>query len=613
MLYFLFTEKRRQEGAMKDFFRLLKFLKPHMGIFMLAIACMFISALFDGMQIAPAIPMIDNVFTGREIAIERPLPDFLNRLVEAINALPRLRLLKFIVLGFLGLFMLKGVTVFVRQYLMTKVGQLVLRDIRNALYAKYQYLSLDYYSRSKVGVLVSRITHDVGVINNSIAQGLTDVFYQGFKIIILLTIAIFINWQLFLWSILLFPLITVPVVRIAKVLRKISTRTQEKMGELTSALYEGITGIRIVKTFSMENYEIDRFARVNQGFYKISLKSAKRVIAIGPITEIVGSAAAMLVLYVGGRQIIQGHLSFGLFAAFMGAMFQCLQPFKRLSNINAVMQQAQAAAVRIFQILDTPADVQERPGTVQLTGFNKAIRFEDVGFKYSGDKEEVLKDINLEVAAGTVLAIVGPSGVGKTTLVNLIGRFYDVTAGRITIDGYDIRDLTLQSLRKEIGIVTQEMFLFNDTVRANIAYGNIQAPAEQITQAARAAGADEFIRNLPRGYDTVIGDRGFRLSGGEKQRLAIARALLKNSPILILDEATSQLDSQSEILVQKALEELMRGRTVFVIAHRLSTVRLATKIVALDGGRITECGTHEELMDRGGLYKRLYQLQFREE
>ena len=598
---------------MKDFFRLLKFLKPHMGIFMLAIACMFISALFDGMQIAPAIPMIDNVFTGREIAIERPLPDFLNRLVEAINALPRLRLLKFIVLGFLGLFMLKGVTVFVRQYLMTKVGQLVLRDIRNALYAKYQYLSLDYYSRSKVGVLVSRITHDVGVINNSIAQGLTDVFYQGFKIIILLTIAIFINWQLFLWSILLFPLITVPVVRIAKVLRKISTRTQEKMGELTSALYEGITGIRIVKTFSMENYEIDRFARVNQGFYKISLKSAKRVIAIGPITEIVGSAAAMLVLYVGGRQIIQGHLSFGLFAAFMGAMFQCLQPFKRLSNINAVMQQAQAAAVRIFQILDTPADVQERPGTVQLTGFNKAIRFEDVGFKYSGDKEEVLKDINLEVAAGTVLAIVGPSGVGKTTLVNLIGRFYDVTAGRITIDGYDIRDLTLQSLRKEIGIVTQEMFLFNDTVRANIAYGNIQAPAEQITQAARAAGADEFIRNLPRGYDTVIGDRGFRLSGGEKQRLAIARALLKNSPILILDEATSQLDSQSEILVQKALEELMRGRTVFVIAHRLSTVRLATKIVALDGGRITECGTHEELMDRGGLYKRLYQLQFREE
>ena len=597
---------------MRDFFRLLRFLKPHLGIFALAVVCMFASALFDGIQIAPAIPMIDNVFTDKGIAFERPMPAFLTQLIDTINGLPRLVLLKFIVLGFLGVFILKGISLFIRQYLMTNVGQLVLRDIRNSLYAKYQYLSLNYYSKSKVGTLVSRITNDVGIINNSIAQGLTDIFYQGFKIIILLSIAVFINWRLFLLSIVLFPFISIPVAKISRALRKISTKSQEKMAEVTGTLYEGISGIRIVKTFSMENYEIDRFARANQGYYKIQMKSAKRIIAISPITEFVGTCAAMLVLYVGGRQIIEGSLSFGMFAAFMGAMFQCVQPFKRLGNISAVLQQAAAAATRIFQILDTPVDIKDKAEAIDLPDFSRAIRFENVSFKYENEAEEVLKDINLEVPRGAILAIVGPSGVGKTTLINLIGRFYDITEGRITIDGNDIRDVKLKSLRSKIGIVTQEMFLFNDTVGANIAYGNIQAAPERIVQAARAADADEFIQALPQGYDTVIGDRGFRLSGGEKQRLAIARALLKNPPILILDEATSQLDSQSEILVQQALDELMRGRTVFVIAHRLSTVRRATKIVVLDAGRITECGTHEELINKGGLYKKLYQLQFRD-
>lgn len=597
---------------MKDFFRLLRFLRPHLGIFVLAVVCMFVSALFDGVQIAPAIPMIDNVFTGQEITTTRPLPDFLMKLIATINAMPRLRLLKLITLGFLGLFILKGFALFIRQYLMSKVGQLLLRDIRNSLYAKYQYLSLDYYSKNKVGALMSRITYDVGVINNSIAQGLTDVFYQGFKTAILLGIAILLNWRLFLLSIVLFPFITIPVLKISKALRKISAKTQEKMGELTSTLHEGISGVRVVKSFSMENYEIDKFARVNQGFYKITMKSAKRIIAIGPITELVGTIAAMLVLYVGGRQIIQGDLSFGMFAAFMAAMFQCVQPFKRLSNINAVMQQAQAAATRIFQILDTPIDMQDRPQAVDLVEFKKEIRFENVSFKYKEEKELILKDINLTVPSGTVLAIVGPSGVGKTTLVNLIGRFYDVTTGRITIDGFDIRNLKIKSLRSKIGIVTQDMFLFNDTVKTNIAYGNIDARLKDVVRVASVAGANEFIQRLPKGYDTIIGERGFKLSGGEKQRLAIARALLKNPPVLILDEATSQLDSHSEMAVQKALDELMRGRTVFVIAHRLSTVRNADKIAVLEAGSIADCGTHEQLMDRAGLYKELYRLQFRD-
>ncbi|MFH1245138.1 MAG: ABC transporter ATP-binding protein [Candidatus Omnitrophota bacterium] len=595
---------------MREFFRLTKFLRPHLGLFMLAVMCMFISALFDGVQIAPAIPMIDIVFTGKAISIARPLPGFVTRLIGAINGFPRLALLQFIVMGLAGLFILKAVTEFVRQYLMTRVGELVLRDIRNALYAKYQHFSLHYYSKTKIGALVSRITYDVGVINNSISQGLTDVFYQGFKVILLLGLAVFLNWKLFLFSIALFPFISIPVVRISKALRKISTMTQEKMGELNAALYEGISGIRVVKTFLMEQYEIDRFKRANQGYFKTAMKAAKRVIAIGPVTELIGSFAAMIVLYVGGRQIILGELSFGMFAAFMGSMFQCVQPFKRLSNISAVMQQAQAAAVRIYEILDASIDVQDKAGAVNLPRVTRNICFENVSFRYDAEAEDVLKEINLEVPVGTMAAIVGPSGVGKTTMLNLVGRFYDVTGGRVTIDGYDLRDVTLKSLREKLGIVTQETFLFNDTVRANIAYGNIQALPEKIVQAARVAGADEFIQKLPEGYDTVIGERGFRLSGGEKQRLAIARALLKDPPILILDEATSQLDSQSESLVQKALDELMRGRTVFVIAHRLSTVRRADKIVVLGKGRIVETGTHEQLIKSEGSYNRLYQLQF---
>jgi subfamily B ATP-binding cassette protein MsbA len=583
-----------------------------MGLFVMAVVCMFASALFDGVQIAPAIPMIDIVFSGREIVINRPLPAFLTHFIDTINTIPRLDLLRFIIMGFLGLFILKGMSVFVRQYLMAKVGQLLLRDVRKAIFTKYQYLSLSYYSKAKIGALVSRITNDVGVINNSIAQGLSDVFYQGFKIVVLLSIAIFINWRLFLLFILLFPFIGFPIIKISRTLRKISKRIQEKAADVNSTLYEGLSGIRIVKIFLMERYEVNRFARVNQGYYKISMKSTKRMLAIGPITEFVGVIAIMLVLYVGGRQIIQEQLSFGMFAAFMGAMCQCIQPVKRLSNINAMIQQASAAATRIFEILDAPVDIRDKEGAEDLTGVKKTIRFENVNFKYSGEKEDVLKKINLEVPAGAVLAIVGPSGVGKTTLINLIGRFYDVTGGAIRIDGHDVRDIRLRSLRGKIGIVTQETFLFNDTVRANIAYGNIQAPEEAVVEAARAALADEFIQMLPQGYDTVIGDRGFRLSGGERQRLAIARALLKNPPILILDEATSQLDSQSEMLVQQAFDRLMRGRTVFVIAHRLSTVKHASKIVVLEEGKIVESGTHDELMNAGGLYKKLYLLQFRD-
>ncbi len=379
------------------------------------------------------------------------------------------------------------------------------------------------------------------------------------------------------------------------------------MADINSILYETIIGTRIVKAFNMEDYEIAKFNRVNRDYYKISMKSIKRLLIVGPTTEFVGCIAGIFVFFWGGREVIAGKLSFGIFGLFLGSLLSLLRPFKKLSQVNSLNQQAVAASVRIYEVLGTSPTVKEKSNPAELTGFKNNIVFEDVRFKYA--EHEILKGINLEVKKGTILAIVGRSGTGKTTLVDLIPRFYDSLKGRILIDGTDIKEFSLKSLRQQIGIVTQETILFNDTIRANIAYGNTEAKDETIEQTAILSYAHDFIKHLPAGYDTVIGDRGMKLSGGERQRLAIARALLKNPPILILDEATSQLDSEAERIVQEALDRLIQGRTVFVIAHRLSTVRAAHRIVVLEKGIIAEQGTHSELLSKDGLYKRLYQTQ----
>jgi len=595
---------------MKDYLRLLRFLKNHRKLFAVAVGTMFVASFFEVFQLSLLVPMTDRIFNNKKIIIPNELPEFMRNIVDHFNAMDPQALFPLFLGGFICIILLKNFLVFAYQYLMGDVSQRIMRDIRYQVYAKIHELSLDYFSEKRTGELVSRITHDVNVVENAVSYGVTDLFRQTFVILMWVVTAFMIDPQAACIIFFIFPFIGFPMSKIGKRLKKISRGLQEKMADINSLLLETISGVKLVKAFCTEDYEIDRFRGENHGYYKLRMKSVKRLILISPITEIMGGACGTLLVWWFGKRLMSEELSFGVFILFFASIMSVISPVKKLGNVNALTQQALAANERIYDVLDAQPSVQEKTNPKILSEMQDSIQIKDVNFQYDEESGVILKDINLEVKKGELVAIVGPTGTGKTTLVSLIPRFYDPTDGIVTMDGANLKDVSFKSLREQIGMVTQETILFNDTVKANIAYGHRYASQEEIEEVAKKAFAHRFIVKMPKGYDTIIGDRGFRLSGGEKQRLAIARAILKNPPILILDEATSQLDSESEKFVQEALEKLMEGRTVIAIAHRLSTIKKADKIVVLEHGQIVGQGRHEDLLKTCALYERLHHVQF---
>ncbi|MBZ5654638.1 MAG: ABC transporter ATP-binding protein/permease [Acidobacteriia bacterium] len=507
---------------------------------------------------------------------------------------------------------LKGIFDYCGTYLVSYAGLGMITDLRDSLYNAILRRSAAFFTKHATGTLLSTIVNDIERVQFAMSSVLAEFLQQFFTLLFTAGVVVLLGGKL-AWVLLLFlPAILYSSRKIGRQVRTTTRKGQDKLAEIQNILHETITGNRIVKAFGMENWEISRFRTAAMRLFRANLRSVAASAISSPLMDIFGAIAIGLLLLLGRDQINKHVFTAGTFLAFIVAVFKLYDPVRKFAIFNNSFQQALGASSEIFRFMDIEDEVREKAGAKPLAKFSRGIRFEQVSFAYeSGEgSRDILREINLEVQAGEVLAVVGSSGAGKSTLVHLIPRFFDVTDGRILIDGSDIRDVTLASLRSQIGIVTQETVLFNDTVRNNIAYGQPHVPQERVVAAARAALAYDFIQALPEGYETVIGERGVRLSGGERQRIAIARAILKNAPILILDEATSALDSESESLVQSALQNLMSGRTVFVIAHRLSTVRRADRIVVLENGTISDIGAHEELMQKLGTYRRLYELQF---
>jgi len=566
--------------------RLLQYLRPYWWPhFAVAFGCMLLFSATNGAMPFLIRHVFDDVFT--------------NKNPVALKVLPVAIVLTFLVRGIVG---------FGSTYLTEYVGQRIVADLRTALNDHIQYLSLSFFNRTPTGTVVSRVTNDVALVRGALTEGVAAILKDASSLLILVAVAFYQDWYLSLIALVVFPISVLPIVRLSRRLRSFARRGQISMGNMTMLLQETIQGNRVVKAFGMEPYEQHRFREENGRLFSLHMKSTRIRAFTNPMMEVLAAFGIASVVWYGGHSVIVGGRTQGAFLAFMTAVFLLYAPFKGLAKTNAVIQQAVGAADRVFELLDTGTDVVERPGAQPLPAIREGIRFEQVRFRY--EEDWVLRGIDLEIRRGEVVALVGMSGGGKSTLADLIPRFYDVSAGRITIDGIDIRDVTLSSLRSQIAIVTQHTFLFNDTVRNNIAYGDIARDMAAVAAAARAANAHEFIMELPERYDTVIGELGVKLSGGQRQRLAIARAILKDAPILILDEATSALDSESERLVQVALERLMSNRTTLVIAHRLSTVRRADRIVVLVRGEIVEQGTHEQLLALNSEYRKLYDLQF---
>lgn len=506
-------------------------------------------------------------------------------------------------------FLARGLGRYGQEYYLNYVGEDIIRRLRNRLYDRIQDLSIAFFQKERTGVLMSRITSDVNILKAMVSTVVNGSLRDTFTIIGLTAVIFYQNWRMAIIAFIILPAAYYPIFRIGRRVRRVRTRYQESMAEMNAFLHETIAGNKIVKAFGMEDHEKRRFFDKTHDLFRLEIKSVRIRSLVSPIMEFLGGVGISFVIWYGGWEVIKGLTTPGTFSSFLTCVVLLYEPIKKLSVMNNAVQEGLAAVDRIFEVIETQTSIQDPENPEPMKPGGHTLRFENVHFGY--DDTPVLSGINVEIPKGEVLALVGTSGGGKSTLANLIPRFFDVVQGRITIDGVDLRHFRVSDLRRQIAIVTQDPILFNETVRTNIAYGNSQAPREAIEQAARAAYAHDFILTFPNGYDTTIGELGGRLSGGEKQRLCIARALLKNTPILILDEATSSLDSESEALVQKALENLMRGRTTLVIAHRLSTVVNADRIAVVIKGQIVEEGTHETLLARKGEYAKLHDMQFR--
>ncbi len=551
----------------------------------LAMLCMLVMAAATSATAFLVKPVLDDIFFNKNI-----------------------QMLTLIPVAVIVIYLLRGFGMYGQEYLMSYVGQGIIRRLRNMLYDHIQDLPLSFFHAEKTGVLMSRITNDVNIIKSMVSTAVTSVLRDCFTIIGLTGVIFYRDWKLALYAILILPVAFLPIVQFGRRVRRVSTGCQESMADLSSFLHETFSGNKIVKAFGMEPLEKKRFHEKTFSLFQLEMKAVIARSLSSPIMEFLAGLGIAFIIWYGGYRVISGESTAGTFFSFMAAVLMLYDPVKKLSNLNNSIQEGLAAADRAFDIIERKSDILEIDNPVVIPFRPHSVSFENVGFSY--DETPVLKHINLTVNAGEILALVGMSGGGKTTLVNLIPRFYDITHGVIRVDETDIRNASLKSLREQIAIVTQEPILFNDTISNNIAYSNPLAPFQDIVAAAKAAFAYDFIERLPMQFDTSIGELGSRLSGGEKQRLCIARALLKNAPILILDEATSSLDSESEMLVQKALENLMKGRTTFVIAHRLSTIGYASRIIVIVNGEIIERGSHEDLMAKHGEYCKLYEMQF---
>ncbi len=617
---------------MKLYLRILAYIKPYWAHLLGSLVCILFFTLFNSVLTLSVIPFLNTIFSQ-----EQQAPPAATAEIQAAAASPaapatgkwlqakdqakkwvydrligkdRQRALQRLCLLIVMLFFLKSVFDYLQAYFMAFVEQGVIRDIRNDLYSHINRLSLDFYHRTRAGQIISRITNDVTLVNSSISAGFVTLIKNPLMLAAALTLAITLSWRLTLVAFLVAPFSMAIIGWIGVRLRRESTISQERMADLTSTLQETVSGVRVVKAFAMENFEIRKFANETDRYFRSLLKITRTRNLSSPLTEFLAAGVAVGILWFGGRQVLAGQmLAPEEFVGFLMIVFSMMQPIKELSSVHNRIQEGLAAAERIFYILDQKPTVQNRAHPMPVADFASGIAFEQVSFGYHRDRL-VLKDITLKIDKGECLAIVGPSGGGKSTLVDLVPRFYDPQKGRITLDGQDLRDLELSHLRRLMGIVTQETILFNDSVMRNIAYGLEQKTLDEVVEAARVANAHDFISQLAQGYNTNIGERGVTLSGGQRQRIAIARAVLKNPPILILDEATSALDTESEILVQQAIERLMKHRTSFVIAHRLSTVLNADRIIVIDHGAIVEQGRHDELVQAGGLYQKLYTMQF---